>query len=176
MISSPIRLVRAGSPPLRPSEWPQRPEWEPNPACLSLQVSLNVKLPTGSDVVFDLDPLSYEIDPQASSYRVLAPKIELNLTKKVVGAKWNKLEQDPKQSTSAPAQTISTSSPAHSCDRRVTFPTRADRRTRSPRHTQTHPLRQPRLRTPTLPRPRSGPTGIRSSSQRLRRTRSSRGR
>lgn len=72
-----------------------------------MQVTVNVKLPTGSDVVFDLDPLSYEIDPKASTYRLLAPKIELNLVKNLVGAKWNKLEQDPDQPTPAPGATIS---------------------------------------------------------------------
>lgn len=49
-------------------------------------------LPTGSDVVFDLDPLAHPIDAQASSYRVLQPKIELKLKKKDGGIKWNKIE------------------------------------------------------------------------------------
>ncbi|POY73280.1 hypothetical protein BMF94_3614 [Rhodotorula taiwanensis] len=55
-------------------------------------LSLTVSLPTGSDVVFDVDPLAHEIDTNASSYRVLRPKIELKLIKKSGGVKWNKLE------------------------------------------------------------------------------------
>jgi suppressor of G2 allele of SKP1 len=58
------------------------------------QLSLNVKLPTGSDVVFDLEPLAHPIDVQQSSHRVLAPKIELKLVKKVQGIKWRKIEGD----------------------------------------------------------------------------------
>ncbi|GAA5902099.1 hypothetical protein JCM8208_002476 [Rhodotorula glutinis] len=54
---------------------------------------LTVSLPTGSDVVFDLDPLAHSIDPSASTHRVLQPKIELKLKKKDA-AKWGKLEGD----------------------------------------------------------------------------------
>lgn len=57
-----------------------------------LQTSLNVRLPTGSDVVFDLDPLAHAVDTQASSYRVLTPKIEVKLVKKDKGVKWGKIE------------------------------------------------------------------------------------
>ncbi|TNY20970.1 HSP20-like chaperone [Rhodotorula diobovata] len=56
-------------------------------------LTLTVSLPTGSDVVFDLDPLAHPIDVAASSHRVLQPKIELKLKKKD-GAKWGKLEGD----------------------------------------------------------------------------------
>ncbi|GAA5932908.1 hypothetical protein JCM3775_005259 [Rhodotorula graminis] len=56
-------------------------------------LSLTVSLPTGSDVVFDLDPLAHPIDPSASTHRVLQPKIELKL-KKQDAAKWGKLEGD----------------------------------------------------------------------------------
>ncbi|GAA5860986.1 hypothetical protein JCM3774_003216 [Rhodotorula dairenensis] len=55
-------------------------------------LSLTVSLPTGSDVVFDVDPLAHEIDVAASSYRVLQPKIEFKLIKKQGGVKWTKLE------------------------------------------------------------------------------------
>ncbi|GAA6016265.1 hypothetical protein JCM10207_000451 [Rhodosporidiobolus poonsookiae] len=55
-------------------------------------VSLSVHLPTGSDVVFDLDPLAHPIDVQQSKYRVLTPKIELTLKKKDGGIKWAKIE------------------------------------------------------------------------------------
>jgi hypothetical protein len=51
-----------------------------------------VKLPTGADIVFDLDPLSHEIDPSKSSFRTLAPKIEIKLAKSKKGIKWNQLE------------------------------------------------------------------------------------
>lgn len=57
-----------------------------------MQLSLSVHLPTGSDVVFDLDPLAHAVDVSASSHRVLQPKIELKLKKKEGGVKWNKLE------------------------------------------------------------------------------------
>ncbi|TKA55940.1 hypothetical protein B0A53_01639 [Rhodotorula sp. CCFEE 5036] len=55
-------------------------------------LSLTVSLPTGSDVVFDVDPLAHDIDVEASSHRVLQPKIELKLVKKQGGIKWTKLE------------------------------------------------------------------------------------
>ncbi|GAA5991177.1 hypothetical protein JCM10908_006572 [Rhodotorula pacifica] len=55
-------------------------------------LSLTVSLPTGSAVVFDVDPLAHDIDVAASSHRVLQPKIELKLVKKQGGVKWNKLE------------------------------------------------------------------------------------
>lgn len=55
-------------------------------------LSLTVPLPTGTDVVFDLDPLAHPVDVQASSYRVLTPKIEVKLVKKDKGLKWGKIE------------------------------------------------------------------------------------
>ena len=55
-------------------------------------MSLSVHLPTGSDIVFDLDPLAHAIDPSKSSHRVLQPKIELKLAKVDAGVKWNKVE------------------------------------------------------------------------------------
>lgn len=67
------------------------------------QLSLTVKLPTGSDVVFDLDPLAHPIDVQQSSHRVLAPKIELKLVKKVQGIKWGKIEGDEEGGAAAGA-------------------------------------------------------------------------
>lgn len=68
------------------------------------QVSLNVKLPTGSDVVFDLDPLAHPIDVQKCSHRVLAPKIELKLVKQVEGIKWGKIEGDEEAGAAAGAK------------------------------------------------------------------------
>ena len=90
-------------------------------------MSVSVKLPTGSDVVFDLDPLSFEIDPKASSHRVLAPKIELSLVKKVVGAKWNKLERDPEQSAPVPGEIISKPLLPAPCDVQAGPPSQPER-------------------------------------------------
>lgn len=56
------------------------------------QVSVNIRLPTGSDLVFDLDPLSHEIDPSRSSFRPLTTKVELRLSKAKAAIKWAKLE------------------------------------------------------------------------------------
>jgi len=56
------------------------------------QLSLSVHLPTGSDIVFDLDPLAHQIDPKQSSFRTLQPKIEIKLKKVDGGIKWNKVE------------------------------------------------------------------------------------
>lgn len=56
-------------------------------------------LPTGSDVVFDLDPLAHDIDAAQSSYRVLAPKIEVKLVKKEGGIKWAKIEGEDEVAT-----------------------------------------------------------------------------
>lgn len=42
--------------------------------------------------MFDVDPLAHDIDVEASSHRVLQPKIELKLVKKQGGIKWTKLE------------------------------------------------------------------------------------
>jgi suppressor of G2 allele of SKP1 len=58
------------------------------------QVSLSVHLPTGSDIVFDLDPLAHPIDVSKSSHRLLQPKIEIKLKKVDGGIKWNKVEGD----------------------------------------------------------------------------------
>ncbi|GAA5998458.1 uncharacterized protein JCM10292_002709 [Rhodotorula paludigena] len=73
-------------------------------------LSLSVHLPTGSDVVFDLDPLAHPIDAQASSYRVLQPKIELKLKKKDGGVKWNKIEGEDEggATLSAPVEKAAT--------------------------------------------------------------------
>lgn len=61
-------------------------------------------MPTGSDVVFDLDPLSHDIDVPASSFEVLKSQIQLTLKKKTAGLQWAKLEADdaaPSQQTSS---------------------------------------------------------------------------
>ncbi|KAK4046798.1 Cochaperone protein [Microbotryomycetes sp. JL201] len=96
-----------------------------NDMTLDLQptsLSLNVKLATGSDLAFDLDPLSHEIDPKASSVRVLQPKIEVKLAKKQVGVKWNKIEgQD--EGVSGQLASSNSSSNAHA------YPSSAKKRT-----------------------------------------------
>nr|ALR73091.1 suppressor of G2 allele of SKP1-like protein [Glaciozyma antarctica] len=55
-------------------------------------VSLTVHLPTGTDVVFDLDPLAHAVDVAGSSHRVNPAKIEIKLKKKQPGIKWAKIE------------------------------------------------------------------------------------
>ncbi|KAK4055806.1 hypothetical protein OIO90_003059 [Microbotryomycetes sp. JL221] len=86
-------------------------------------VSLSVKLATGSDVVFDLDPLSHEIDPKQSSHRVLQPKIELKLVKKEPGLKWNKVEGEGDDTVTKIGSAPSTTSSAHA------YPSSAKKRT-----------------------------------------------
>lgn len=73
-----------------------------------VQLSLTVSLPTGSDIVFDLDPLAHLIDPSASTHRILQPKIELKLRKKDA-AKWGKLEGDEQVAASMGASTLAQS-------------------------------------------------------------------
>jgi suppressor of G2 allele of SKP1 len=68
-----------------------------SPSSPSEQLSLTVKLPTGADVIFDLDPLAHEIDVAASKHRVLQPKVEITLKKKVGGVKWAKIEGEDDQ-------------------------------------------------------------------------------
>ena len=55
---------------------------------------MTVKLPTGSEAVFDLDPLAREIDPAQSKAKAMSSKIEITLKKVSQGVKWNKLEGD----------------------------------------------------------------------------------
>ncbi|SCZ87678.1 BZ3500_MvSof-1268-A1-R1_Chr2-2g05144 [Microbotryum saponariae] len=86
-------------------------------------VSLSIPLATGSDVVFDLDPLAHEIDAQASSVRVLTPKIELKLIKKEPGIKWDKIEGDDDHATTtmgAPVESTPTHSYPSSSKKKIT--------------------------------------------------------
>ncbi|GAA5895701.1 uncharacterized protein JCM6883_001593 [Sporobolomyces salmoneus] len=79
-------------------------------------LSVSVHLPTGSDVVFDLDPLAHRIDPSKSSYRVLQPKIEVKLAKVDAGIKWNKVEGEDEgtaQKLNAPAPSTTSAPPTH---------------------------------------------------------------
>ncbi|ORX48373.1 SGS-domain-containing protein [Piromyces finnis] len=68
-------------------------------------LSLTIKLPTGSDFLFDLDPLAHEIIPEESKYSVLSTKIEIKLKKKVMGIKWSILEGED-DNIAAPVTTL----------------------------------------------------------------------
>lgn len=49
-------------------------------------------MPSGSDFVFDVDPLYELVDPTRSTYSILSSKVEVKLLKAVVGKKWADLE------------------------------------------------------------------------------------
>jgi len=72
---------------------------------LERSLSLNVKLPTGADAVFDLDPLSHSVIPARSTARTLSTKIEIKLAKAISGIKWHQLEGE--DSSVVPLQTPS---------------------------------------------------------------------
>ncbi|KAJ3126302.1 Ras GTPase-activating protein 1 [Nowakowskiella sp. JEL0407] len=55
-------------------------------------IAVLIKLPTGSDFSFDLDPLSHEIVPEQSKFTVLSTKIEFKVKKAQIGVKWGILE------------------------------------------------------------------------------------
>jgi suppressor of G2 allele of SKP1 len=57
-------------------------------------VSISLKLPTGSDYVYDLDSLSFEIVPSECTYKVMSTKVEIKLKKERQGIKWHVLEGD----------------------------------------------------------------------------------
>ncbi|KAK6172477.1 hypothetical protein SNE40_016116 [Patella caerulea] len=58
-------------------------------------LSVTIKLPTGSDYNLDLD-LAHLIAPEQSSYKIMSTKIEIKL-KKGEGLQWTKLEGDGKE-------------------------------------------------------------------------------
>lgn len=66
-----------------------------------LQLSMTIRLPTGSETVFDLDPLAREIDPDSSSVKIMSTKIEATLRKKAQGIKWVQLEGNEESSGGA---------------------------------------------------------------------------
>jgi hypothetical protein len=70
------------------------------------QVSITVRLPSGTDVVFDLDPLAHPVDVAASSHRVNAAKIELKLVKQTLGIKWSKIEGDDESTSTMREQRL----------------------------------------------------------------------
>ncbi|RKP26069.1 SGS domain-containing protein [Syncephalis pseudoplumigaleata] len=55
-------------------------------------LSVNARLPSGSEYVLDIEPLNYPIVKEESSFRVAPSKIEIRLKKAVAGTKWSKLE------------------------------------------------------------------------------------
>ncbi|KAJ1533861.1 Cochaperone protein [Nowakowskiella sp. JEL0078] len=55
-------------------------------------ISVYIKLPTGSDFSFDLDPLAHEIIVEESKFSVMSTKIELKAKKKRLGLRWGILE------------------------------------------------------------------------------------
>lgn len=57
-----------------------------------IQLTVNFPLPSGSDFVFDVDPLYELVDPGQSTYSILSTKVEVKLLKAVVGKKWADLE------------------------------------------------------------------------------------
>ncbi|EFP88203.2 hypothetical protein PGT21_002187 [Puccinia graminis f. sp. tritici] len=91
-------------------------------------ISLNYKLPTnGSEGCFDLDPLSYEIEPSQCSWKSLPSKIDIRLKKKVPGIKWLVIEGDQ---ADLPAPTIlQESSTATDVTRQPAYPSSARRKT-----------------------------------------------
>jgi len=65
-----------------------------------LQLSMNIKLANGTEVVFDLDPLARSIDPERSTYEVKSMKIEFKLVKQAAGVRWKAIEGDEEASSS----------------------------------------------------------------------------
>ena len=63
------------------------------------QLSLNVKLPTGAEAVFDLDPLARSVDPKTYVCKTMSTKVEIKLPKAQPGVKWNSLEGDEESTT-----------------------------------------------------------------------------
>lgn len=63
------------------------------------QLSLNVKLPTGAEAVFDLDPLARSVDPKTYVCKTMSTKVEIKLPKAQPGIKWNSLEGDEESTT-----------------------------------------------------------------------------
>ncbi|ORY79060.1 SGS domain-domain-containing protein [Protomyces lactucae-debilis] len=74
-------------------------------------LSLNFEIPeTSSEWSHQFEPLFAAIDTNASTYRVLASKIEVTLVKKQPGQKWSQLEGDASQIKQESAHTYPTSS------------------------------------------------------------------
>ena len=67
----------------------------------SEQLSLNIKLSTGAEIVFDLDPLARSVNVEASSHRIMSTKIEFKLVKQANGVRWGSIEGDEEASGSS---------------------------------------------------------------------------
>ncbi|KAL8286589.1 hypothetical protein RQP46_004606 [Phenoliferia psychrophenolica] len=76
--------------------------------------TISFPLPTGSEFSWGIDPLSHAIDPTKSSFRVLAPKIELSLAKRDASLRWGKLEGDDTATLDTMAPTSTTTPSSHS--------------------------------------------------------------
>ncbi|KAA1080811.1 hypothetical protein PGT21_022215 [Puccinia graminis f. sp. tritici] len=80
-----------------------------------------------SETCFDLDPLSYDIEPTLSSWKSLSSKIDIRLKKKVNGIKWQVLEGDGRD---VPAPTVTQlEDPSASVSRQSAYPSSARRKT-----------------------------------------------
>ncbi|OAV89902.1 hypothetical protein PTTG_28501 [Puccinia triticina 1-1 BBBD Race 1] len=89
-------------------------------------ISLNYKLPTNAtEGCFDLDPLSYEIEPSQCSWTSLSSKIDIRLKKKVAGIKWPTIEGE--ESDRANPTVIQ--EPITSATRQPAYPSSARRKT-----------------------------------------------
>ena len=67
------------------------------------QLSLNTRLPTGAEIVFDIDPLAHSVDVKKSSHRLMSSKIEFKLVKQSHGVRWGKIEGDEEGSKTSVA-------------------------------------------------------------------------
>lgn len=74
-----------------------------------VQLSLNIKLPNGSEIAFDIDPLARSIDVSRSTHRVLSMKLEFKLAKKQAGSRWTALEGDEEPADATPSTSAATS-------------------------------------------------------------------
>lgn len=59
----------------------------------SKNLSIIIKLSSGSKWNLEVDPLFEDIIPSDSSYNILAKQVQVKLAKKVLGIKWNSLEE-----------------------------------------------------------------------------------
>lgn len=64
---------------------------------------MHVKLPNGEE--FNLNPLSYDINPQECKYQVKSMKIELELSKSIKNIHWNSLTKLDDNDSGNTAQT-----------------------------------------------------------------------
>jgi hypothetical protein len=120
--------------------------------------------------VFDIDPLAHDIDVEASSHRVLQPKIELKLVKKQGGIKWTKLEGEDESLVKMGASNLLELSSVVALAGQERGRLTIQRSNRSLWYYQPNQLRRPIPATLTPRRPASSTTGTPSSSSLQRRT------